>query len=395
MICKQDMGKNLLVSKIKARIMRFCRLLIQRLGIVRQPEICENILLWSPALGCTNKKIHDPFLFDFSLPDCISKNAFLNENFQYVNGLGFHSQHLVTITNATVKGHRAMITVGRNNSYLAENHGRVSNVYSNPIYRGEWPIVRKRKLEGDWYCLMSPSGSQYFQWIWGELPRLFSALPHLPKGTKFLVDSKMVGFQKESLKLLGISPEQCMPQDAFQESEVERLLFSTPLGHNEHTTCPSDVAQNLGKAFVSAAGGYSNNNNRRIYISRANAKRRILTNEDELITYIKKQGFEIVEPHRLSYTEQVRLFSSCSCILAVHGAGLTNILFAPKGCKVLEMHNPQVTRKSYWVMSCILEHDYDCFVGNEVADSLEAGEPDLSVNMPKFEEWLKHALADE
>ena len=61
--------------------------------------------------------------------------------------------------------YRAMITVGRNNSYLAENHGRVSNVYSNPIYRGEWPIVRKRKLEGDWYCLMSPSGSQYFQWI--------------------------------------------------------------------------------------------------------------------------------------------------------------------------------------------------------------------------------------
>jgi hypothetical protein len=41
------------------------------------------------------------------------------------------------------------------------------------------------------------------------------------------------------------------------------------------------------------------------------------------------------------------------------------------------------------------EHDYDCFVGNEVADSLEAGEPDLSVNMPKFEEWLMHALADE
>ena len=388
------MNIKFILAKLKARMLRLCRFFMQRLGIVRQPEICENILMWSPALGCTNKKIHDPFLFDYPFPNCIAKDEFLSKNFQYVDGLGFHSQHLVTISNALVRGHRGMISFGHD-IYLAENHCRVSNVYSNPIYRGEWPLVKQRKLEGDWYCLMSPSGSQYFQWIWGELPRLFSVLPHLPKGTKFIVDSKMVGFQKESLKLLGISPEQCIPQDAFQESEVERLLFSTPLGHNEHTTCPSDVAQNLGEAFVDAAGGYTSDNNRRIYISRANAKRRILTNEEELITLIKKHGFEIVEPHRLSYTEQVRLFSGCSCILGVHGAGLTNILFAPKGCKVLEIHNPQVTRKSYWVMSCILEHDYDCFVGSKVAQSIEPREPDLALDMPKFEEWLKHALADE
>jgi len=314
--------------------------------------------------------------------------------FQLVDGLGFHSQHLVEIPNAMVRGHRQMISFGENNNYIAETHWRVSNVYNHPIYLNEWPISETRELEGDWYCMMGRNGSQYFHWLWDELPRLYSALPHLPSGTRFLVAADICDFQKDSLEALGITPEICLPQNFHVESRVERLWFPTPSGHSEQAAVSPIIAQQLREELVSKLGGNTHQTNRRVFISRANARRRKLTNEKEVTDYIEALGFEIVQAEKLNFSQQVELFSGCSIILAQHGAGLTNILFAPSHSKVLEIHGPEVTRVHYWMMTRALDLDYDCFVGSKASHSADDGEPDFKVDMPAFKKWLGQAIPD-
>ena len=83
------------------------------------------------------------------------------------------------VARGDLKRNRGLVVFDKN-CYLAEAHWRASNVYDDPAYRNEWPLTDKRRLTGNWYCLMGHWGSNYNHWMWDELPRLFSALPHLP-----------------------------------------------------------------------------------------------------------------------------------------------------------------------------------------------------------------------
>ena len=46
-------------------------------------------------------------------------------------------------------------------------------------------------------------------------------------------------------------------------------------------------------------------------------------------------GFETVYTEELSFAEQVRLFSETRCLVSIHGAGLTNLMFMPPGGHML------------------------------------------------------------
>lgn len=384
---------SLLLAKIAARFRRAVRILIQHFGIMPMPPVCENVVLWAQAEGYHTMRIHDPFVLDFPLPDCVLQCPRLNSLFQVVNGLGYPSQHLVVLPEATLKRNCGLIMFNKN-CYVVEGHWRASNVYNDPSYCNEWPLVDRRKLTGDWYCVMGHWGSNYNHWMWDELPRVFSALPYLPADVRFVVADDIRDFQRDSLQALGIAPERCLAQSAFGETHVERLWFATPVGHSEHGTTAPDIAKKMRAVFVKKLGSQANAASRRLFISRAKATYRQLLNEEELTPELKRLGFEIVRPEELTFSEQVRIFSECAIVLAQHGAGLTNMLFAPSGCRVLEIHGPDVTRFHYWIMACVLGHSYDCFVGERVRAMSKTAEPDFRVDPTRFFAWLNAVLEE-
>ena len=383
----------MLLAKNAARFRRLARILMQRFGIMPAPPLCENVVLWSQDLGYKTLRIHDPFVLNFPLPKCVAECPRLNALFQVVNGLGYPSQHLVVLPEATLKRSRGLIVFNQN-CYLAEAHWRASNVYNDPAYLNEWPLIDRRTLRGDWYCLMGHAGTNYHHWLWDELPRCLSALPHLPANIQFVVSDDQTQYQRDTLQALDITPDRCLAQSAYGETQVERLWFATPLGHSEQAATAPDVVKRMRDLFVSRLGSDTKQRKRRVFISRSNASYRRLLNERELLGELGQLGFEIVHAEELSLAEQVRIFSECAVLLAAHGAGLTNILFAPAGCRVLEIHGPDVTRFHYWMMACILGHSYDCFVGQAVGSSAKCREPDFSVDLKEFLAWLKVSLGD-
>jgi hypothetical protein len=89
----------------------------------------------------------------------------------------------------------------------------------------------------------------------------------------------------------------------------------------------------------------------KIYISRGKAKTRKLLNEDKVINVLLKNGFSVVYLENLSVLEQVILFKNSKVILGVHGAGLTNILYASPGTIVGEIRSNEHTG-SYTLSDC-------------------------------------------
>jgi hypothetical protein len=75
---------------------------------------------------------------------------------------------------------------------------------------------------------------------------------------------------------------------------------------------------------------------RKLYVTRRNATVRRLLNEEEVATYLRDRGFEVLALETLPLREQVRRFAEAELIVAQHGAGLVNLLFA-QAPRVLEV----------------------------------------------------------
>jgi hypothetical protein len=77
----------------------------------------------------------------------------------------------------------------------------------------------------------------------------------------------------------------------------------------------------------------------RIFLARKRDGPRSIANMDHIEPIVREYGFRIIDTAELSIAEQIDLFSKVRYLLAVHGAGMTNMIFrrdAPMS--VLEIH---------------------------------------------------------
>lgn len=101
------------------------------------------------------------------------------------------------------------------------------------------------------------------------------------------------------------------------------------------------------------------NPSRRIFISRANASKRRMVNEDEVARILGTSGFEHVALEDLSVLEQIEMFAEASVVIGQHGAGLTNLLYVPTGTTVIEIFSsPDATPPHYSSSADLLDLNY-------------------------------------
>ena len=76
---------------------------------------------------------------------------------------------------------------------------------------------------------------------------------------------------------------------------------------------------------------------KKIYISRQNTNYRNLINEEDLISFLKLNDFEIVDTSNMEIVEQIDLFSSSEIVISPTSSALTNIIFCSRGTKIIEI----------------------------------------------------------
>lgn len=221
----------------------------------------------------------------------------------------------------------------------------------DPVWRisGSRPAT---ELAGNWTSLVSrwTRGRNYYHWITDGLTRLLH-LPSFPEDTGILVPPGLPAFALESLKLLGLG-------ERIREAPVEHLLLEKYhfAGPSALTGCvnPMGVAW-LRKSFGLPA--QSPRGHRKIFISRRDTTRDV-TNARELERTLTSEGWEIIEPGSLSFREQVATFRQARIIAGIHGAGMTNVLWAPEGTRVVELMPRSFRNGCYAGISLVLGHDH-------------------------------------
>lgn len=173
--------------------------------------------------------------------------------------------------------------------------------------------------------------TNYYNWLMDSLTRIEGVEYYKEKtGRKpvLLIDSNPPKWKIESLKLLGYEPDDCIQ---WNRSRIKVKRLVVPSFRREGRLISPTACRWVRQRIFSNlpdVGSEKLSFSSRIYISRPKAVGRQLINEDDVLEALTPFGFVAYTLENMSFSDQVRLFSQAEIVVAPHGAGLTNILFA-------------------------------------------------------------------
>jgi len=246
------------------------------------------------------------------------------------------------------------------------------------IYRSEKPVIT---LAAGWQ-------DAFYHWMYEVLPRI-----HLAEKGGHSLDTVFAatgaGFQKESLELMGLSSEAIVDANTYDAISAPHIIVpSTPI-----------MPTKWGCAFLRERliPKLKCLPRKRYYVSRRDATRRRIENEEEVYGLLKEHGFERIELSNLPFKEQMELFHSAEMIVGPHGAGFSHLVFCEPGTPFLEFFHPGYVNICYWYLANLMDHPYYYLFGEgeRYPDNFDPHiDPDITVDLKKLDATLKLMLHD-
>jgi len=163
---------------------------------------------------------------------------------------------------------------------------------------------------------------------------------------KIIYHNKMRKWQSDFYGLIGIGTDRLVSCNTTP-LRVKRLLIAS---NRRHRFAVSNSAiQGFKDTVFERLGVYHlRSPSKRFYISRKNYETRRILNEDEVISCLEAFDFQVVHPELLSIPDQIELFSKAEAIVAPHGAGLANMIFATSP-KIIELIPEDLFKFGYFI----------------------------------------------
>jgi hypothetical protein len=226
--------------------------------------------------------------------------------------------------------------------------------------RPNWNYARPRRLKlrhfNDGLVTSLQDTNHYYHFF----ERLLGVLGYLDRehdpGTPLtvLVPAGRPAFQRE----VGAAVAAAYPGVSFvdldrdERAEVANYLWLHELTDNtEWLPASLDRAARLNALLRGHYRQPEPQGGERLFFSRGTSRKRRLLNEPELEAIATGLGFQRFEARSENHAEQVARFANADVIVAVHGAGLTNLLFARPGASVIELFPENCVKSTYLWLS--------------------------------------------
>jgi capsular polysaccharide biosynthesis protein len=151
-----------------------------------------------------------------------------------------------------------------------------------------------------------------------------------------LINDDLRGYQREYLRLAGVPPERLLPVPRGLLVSCAKVAVPVTLRNRPRMRFGMDWL----RARVAGHMGPPELARDLLFVSRRDSNLRVMHNEAELEAALRPLGFTTFVAGEAPVTEQIRAFSRARVVVGAHGAGLTNLIFAPPGAFVLEIATP-------------------------------------------------------
>jgi len=257
-----------------------------------------------------------------------------------------------------------------------------------------WPLTSIRFVPGDSVYLQQAFDDDYARWLVEVLPRVAVAAQFVDLSRfKFAItrmDGDMGQIMREGLALFGVKPGQIVEIDRAPVM-FERLLYPLPVAIHPWVKSPNAIAvlESLPDRIGAARDGP-----KRIYVTRNAGQTRRLTNEEAVIDALRPLGFVVVDPGRWSFAEQIRLFAGAERIVGNCGAGLTNLVFASRGVRVVALNSPFMQDDFFWDLTELKQGRFYSLHGVS-PDPERRPKSDFSIDLAAFKVMLDAFLSED
>jgi capsular polysaccharide biosynthesis protein len=233
------------------------------------------------------------------------------------------------------------------------------------VLETEGPAV---DLPGRCLSLLSFNHANYYHWTIDALGRLGAADETLLAACdRVLAPALEQDFQRQGFARTGLAdrfPVHTVgPRTLFQVECLE-VPWSLTCDHRPHPLLPA-----MFRGWADGAPAAGRNWPARIYVDRRGGANRRMVNEDALVDALAGLGFVPVRLEALDLADQIGLFAHAHCIVAPHGAGLANLVFARPGTAVVEIHVDAWVNWCFRRLAAVCGLDYDCALGRVLPGS--------------------------
>lgn len=243
--------------------------------------------------------------------------------------------------------------------------GGIQTVFGCDDPAGHYAVNRRRfrlpkRRAGTALLLGTANSDNYYHWLLDSLPRwkMLQAAGWLDYDF-VLLHSQPRRFQEETLDWLGVPARKRLRCSKNFVHQFKRLVVPAMPFPLEQV--PSWVCAWLRSLRPAKTAGPE-----KVFLSRRGACRRQLANEAELEAALASRGFVSVQSEKLSVAEQAEFLGSARCVVAPHGAALTNLVFAPPGARLLELFHPQHKNTCYVNLAAACGHHYASLDGTAI-----------------------------
>lgn len=332
--------------------------------------------------GCAYLSLAPPE--EHVLPVLAGINPAIRYRFEQINSGVVPERFVLELENGRVFGAGHVITSGNR---LVSDVSVYFSQHDTHWLIGLGNLPDPQRLEGTVAVLDSSGSSNYFHWTLDTLPRV-DLLKDYIDGIDWFYIGSTEPFQQAWLEKLGIPRKKILAISPHSHIQADRLLVPS---FSHKSGIYADAAYEFVRSFRPSLPAPT----RKIYVSRSNARRRKIMNEEDILPFLRGQGYEVHHLTGKSIDEQMELFGSASHIIAPHGAELTNLVYCQPGTKVLEIFSPHYINLCYWTIAAQTCLNYSCLLGKGGASGIRKQKNHLQVwrNINIDEDQLKAQMA--
>jgi capsular polysaccharide biosynthesis protein len=225
-------------------------------------------------------------------------------------------------------------------------------------------LSKPTRLSGLTLSLVTPeAAANYHHWTMDLLPRAglakragyaLDAFDHI------LVKDRGYRFQKEAFERLGLDEKKIIHVDDRLHVQCDRLVV--PSVRNDNLLVNRQDME-FSRSLYLDENEVPVKPTRRLYVGRADAAFRRITNNDELLKLLHAHGFEEVAMSKMTVAEQAKIFAEAEIIVGPNGSALANLIFANPKCRVIEFFAPGWVVGYNWMICSNFKLPYTAIVG--------------------------------
>jgi capsular polysaccharide biosynthesis protein len=193
-------------------------------------------------------------------------------------------------------------------------------------------------------CAITGGGNNYFHFFVDILPVVFAALDyHKITGNPiaFIVPENPKKYQLDAFELMGINKHKVFRFNNQPFFKCKAIISRNDHRYHNEPHIPKHLISPIDVIKISSLLQYGNKEDgmlspKKIIIDRSDAKSRRMINSIDLIKNCS-DGYSRVTLEGMDLKSQISLFKNATHIIAMHGAGLTNLMHCNRA-NVLEIH---------------------------------------------------------